>query len=148
MKTNSCPCGSGTAYQDCCQPLHQGQSASNPEALMRSRFCAFALGLEPYLLSSWHSETRPKVLNLDLNTQWKRLEILSSQSDLTRGEVHFKATYYELDGWHLLEETSQFYFENNHWFYHSGDYQPQSLSPSRNDSCPCGSQKKYKKCCL
>ena len=148
VKTDSCPCGSGTIYQDCCRPLHQGQPASSPETLMRSRFSAFALQISSYLLDSWHPETRPKLLELDPNTEWKRLEILSTKSDNSRGEVHFKATYYELDGWHLLEETSQFYLENNHWFYHSGDYQPQALTPNRNDSCPCGSQRKYKKCCL
>jgi SEC-C motif-containing protein len=145
---NNCPCGSNIHYSDCCQPLHQGQAASSPEALMRSRFSAFALQLKAYLLASWHPDTRPEQLDLDPNTQWKRLEILSARSKNNRGEVHFKATFCERDGWHLLEETSQFCFENNHWFYYTGDYQPQMLSPKRNDSCPCGSGKKYKKCCL
>jgi SEC-C motif-containing protein len=145
---NNCPCGSEKQYVDCCQPLHQGHSANSAEALMRSRFSAFALKLEPYLLASWHPDKRPKQLELDANTAWKRLEILAASNDDRQGEVHFKATYYEHDSWHLLEETSQFYFENNHWFYHSGNYQPQALNPNRNDSCPCGSGKKYKKCCL
>jgi len=145
---NDCPCGSGKDYLDCCQPLHKGQPASSAEALMRSRFSAFALQLESYLLASWHPETRPTQLALDASTQWKRLEIISANNDSQQGEVHFKATYYELGHWHLLEETSQFYFESGHWLYHSGNYQPQTLNPSRNDDCPCGSGKKYKKCCL
>jgi SEC-C motif-containing protein len=143
-----CPCGSTQTYGQCCQPLHSGHSADSAEALMRSRYCAFALYLTDYLIASWHSSTRPESLSLDRNTQWKRLEILSANNDNKKGQVHFKAYFIETDGWHLLEETSAFLFENDHWYYHSGNYQPQSLKPNRNDSCPCGSGKKYKKCCL
>ncbi|NRA24911.1 MAG: SEC-C domain-containing protein, partial [Oleispira sp.] len=134
-------------YCDCCQPLHKGQSACSAEALMRSRFSAFALQLNDYLLSSWHPATRPTQLDLAVDTQWKRLHIISANNDTQQGSVHFKAYYQEQDTWHLLEETSKFLFENGHWFYHSGNYQPQILKPSRNDTCPCGSNKKFKKCC-
>lgn len=145
---NNCPCGSGLVYNTCCQPLHEGAAADSPEALMRSRFSAFSLNLESYLIDSWHEETRPSRLDLDTATQWKRLEIISAGKEGNRGKVHFKATYFEHGSWHLLEESSVFIFTNNHWFYHSGDYQPQRLDPKRNDGCPCGSGQKYKKCCL
>jgi SEC-C motif-containing protein len=135
-------------YADCCEPLHKGQTAVSAEALMRSRFSAFALQLNDYLLSSWHSSTRPDQLELETSTHWKRLEIISASNNTQQGSVHFKAYYQEQEQWHLLEETSKFVFENNHWFYHSGDYQPQILKPNRNDKCPCGSGKKFKKCCL
>lgn len=148
MEITACPCGSEKTYSDCCLPIHNGLAASTAEALMRSRFSAFALNLSDYLLTSWHPDTRPDQLELNASTLWKRLEILSAKNDNEQGEVHFKATYHELNGWHLLEETSQFYFQNDHWFYHSGNYQPLTLNPSRNDNCPCGSGKKYKKCCL
>ncbi len=143
-----CPCGSSKCYSDCCQPLHKGQPAANAENLMRSRFSAFSLGLKDYLVTSWHISTRPEQLELDQTTQWKRLEIISANNDAEKGQVHFKAYYQEQDEWHLLEETSSFLFEQGHWFYHSGNYQPQILKPQRNDSCPCGSGKKFKKCCL
>jgi SEC-C motif-containing protein len=135
-------------YADCCEALHKGQTAVSAEALMRSRFSAFALQLNDYLLSSWHSSTRPDQLELETSTHWKRLEIISASNNTQQGSVHFKAYYQEQEQWHLLEETSKFVFENNHWFYHSGDYQPQILKPNRNDTCPCGSGKKFKKCCL
>lgn len=144
----TCPCGSSAIYSDCCEPLHQGQTAASAEALMRSRFSAFALQLDEYLLSSWHPETRPEQISLEPDTQWKRLEIRRASNDAQQGSVHFKAYYQEQNQWHLLEETSKFLFENNHWFYHSGNYQPQLLKPNRNDECPCGSGKKFKKCCL
>lgn len=148
MSDIQCPCGAQKLYSNCCQPLHQGQEASDAEALMRSRFSAFSLHLEDYLLSSWHPVTRPEEIQLDTETQWKRLEIINSTNDQQQGSVHFKAYYKEQGHWHLLEETSKFLFEKGHWYYHSGNYQPQTLKPNRNDLCPCGSGKKFKKCCL
>lgn len=143
-----CPCGSRGRYSDCCEPLHQGSPASSAEALMRSRFSAFALQLSDYVKKSWHPDTRPEQIILEPGTLWQRLEILSASNNSKHGNVHFKAYYQENNQWHLLEETSQFLFENGHWLYHSGDYQPQILKPSRNDECPCGSGRKFKKCCL
>ncbi|MFT6190406.1 MAG: SEC-C motif-containing protein [Oleispira sp.] len=158
LSIEPCPCGSNERYSDCCEPLHQGTPAASAEVLMRSRFSAFALQLSDYLKTSWHPDTRPEQLTLEQGTEWKRLEILSASNDKKQGTVHFKAYYLERNyleqkeleqkQWHLLEETSKFLYENDHWFYHSGDYQPQQLKPSRNDECPCGSGKKYKKCCL
>ncbi|CCK75214.1 conserved hypothetical protein [Oleispira antarctica RB-8] len=145
---NLCPCGSNSSYGICCEPLHQGVPASSAEALMRSRFSGFALQLNNYLRMSWHPNTRPEQLELEPGTYWRRLEILSASNDAQQGQVHFKAYYQEHQQWHLLEETSKFVFENDHWFYHSGNYQPQILKPNRNDECPCGSGKKFKKCCL
>ncbi len=146
--STNCPCGSTKLYSDCCQPLHDGQVAKDAEALMRSRFSAFSLLLPDYLLASWHPSTRPEQFELDQTTQWKRLEIISAGNGDQQGEVHFKAYYVEQGEWQLLEETSKFLFEQGHWLYHSGNYQPQTLKPLRNESCPCGSNKKFKKCCL
>lgn len=148
MPINKCPCGSDKAYSDCCELLHKGQAADSAEALMRSRFSAFALQLEDYLETSWHPDTRPNHIQLEPGTQWKRLEIISASNDSLQGYVHFKAYYQEKNAWHLLEETSKFLFENGHWLYHSGNYQPQTFQPTRNEPCPCGSGKKFKKCCL
>ena len=114
---------------------------------MRSRYSAFAMNLEQYLLSSWHPDTRPQSLQLEPNTQWKRLEILDADNGEQSASVHFKAWFIEHQQWQLLEETSLFFKIDQHWYYHSGDYQPQTLKPGRNDECPCGSNKKFKKCC-
>jgi SEC-C motif-containing protein len=142
-----CPCGSNVSYRRCCEPLHQGAQAASAEALMRSRFSGFALQLSDYLLTSWHPDTRPKQIELEANTHWRRLEIMSASNDTQFGKVHFRAYYQENQQWHLLEETSKFVFQNAHWFYHSGNYKPQVLKPNRNDQCLCGSGKKFKKCC-
>ncbi len=142
-----CPCGSSVSYSRCCRPLHQGAKAASAEALMRARFSGFALQLSDYLLTSWHTGTRPEHIELESDTHWRRLEIISASNDDQFGNVHFRAYYQESQRWHLLEETSKFVFENGHWFYHSGNYTPQALKPNRNDQCPCGSGKKFKKCC-
>ncbi|MCB9780013.1 MAG: zinc chelation protein SecC [Alphaproteobacteria bacterium] len=47
-----CPCRSGRRYRRCCQPLHQGRAAPSPEALMRSRFAAYALGDVAYIVAT------------------------------------------------------------------------------------------------
>ena len=61
-----CPCGrqerGRTAnYGDCCGRYlaSVGVPAPDAQTLMRSRYSAYALGLTPYLLSTWHPSTRP-----------------------------------------------------------------------------------------
>lgn len=143
----NCPCQSGDSYSLCCEPLHHGKPAETAEALMRSRYSAFAMHLDDYLLQSWHPETRPSSLNTSGDkTCWHRLEIISSGNNGIQGEVHFRAWYTENNEWHMLEEKSRFFCKDGHWLYHSGDYIPARLKPGRNDLCPCGSGKKVKKC--
>ena len=64
-----CPCGHPAAYAACCGRYHAGAlhlSAPTAEALMRSRYSAFVLGLNDYLLATWHASTRPeKLRNLE-----------------------------------------------------------------------------------
>lgn len=70
-----CPCGRGEPYSSCCAPLHAGEAAPSAERLMRSRYCAFALGLTGYLLDSWDPATRPAALELDPELTWRRLVV-------------------------------------------------------------------------
>ena len=69
-----CPCGSDLPYANCCQPWHGGQAAPTPEALMRSRYSAYVLGLLDYLLATWHPSTAPGDLELDA-VKWLGLEV-------------------------------------------------------------------------
>ena len=39
---SNCPCGSGLAYEACCGPIIAGAPAATAEALMRSRYSAYA----------------------------------------------------------------------------------------------------------
>jgi len=148
VEQQHCPCGSGEAYHACCQPFHQGSPAPTPEALMRSRYSAFVLGLADYLLETWHSSTRPQSLDPEQSPEWASLRILDTSTRGDAGIVHFRAVYRLGDGWGYLEETSNFTREDGRWYYVSGDTTEGQLKPGRNEPCPCGSGKKYKACCL
>lgn len=148
-----CYCGSGAGYAQCCEPLHKGAAAASPEALMRSRYSAFVLKDSAYVLKSWHLSTRPKELDLtadDLTPaeqHWCGLTVLSSAQEQHKGTVHFEALFKEQAGFFRLQEHSNFLFEQGHWLYVDGDCEVIPLRPKRNDLCPCGSAKKFKKCC-
>ncbi|MEU5907008.1 YchJ family protein [Micromonospora sp. NPDC047527] len=120
-----CPCGSGRAYADCCSPVHGGGAqAPTAEALMRSRFSAFALGDSGYLLRSWHSSTRPARLELDPGQRWTRLEIVETERggllDAT-GTVTFHAHYRAAGQPGTMIERSRFVREDGRWVYLDGD---------------------------
>jgi len=116
-----CPCGSGEPVAACCGRLHSGRTrAATAEQLMRSRFSAFALGEEAYLLSSWHPSTRPTRLRLDPAQEWTRLEIVTRTGGGpfdTEGTVEFRAHYAAGGRTGVLEENSSFVREEGAWLY-------------------------------
>jgi SEC-C motif-containing protein len=121
----ACPCGSGRAYDACCGPLHAGAAAPTAEALMRSRFSAFALGLADYLLASWHPSTRPAALELDADVVWRRLQIVDTVAggpDDADGVVEFRASYRDASGAGLLHECSRFARVDGRWAYLDGTH--------------------------
>lgn len=115
-----CPCGTGLQFGECCGPLLAGRAAA-PTAvqLMRSRYTAFAVGDEGYLLATWHPSTRPAALELDPAIAWRSLEVVSTArgGPLDRdGLVEFVARY-AVDGERgALRETSRFVREDR-WRY-------------------------------
>jgi len=117
-----CPCGSDLSYEHCCLALHQGQAATTPEALMRSRYVAYLLRLDDYLLSSWHPDTRPRSLDLQDSPKWVRLKIIKSTQEGDRGSVHFKAFYRSSRGMQTMEEESNFVRQQGHWLYLDGSH--------------------------
>lgn len=145
--SRSCPCGSDLPLAECCGRYHAGEPAPTPEALMRSRYSAFALDLTDYLLSSWHPDTRPASLAPDQTTRWVALEILESREEGDEGGVHFRATFREGRRWAVLEERSRFRREAGRWTYLDGDPAVTRFKPGRNAPCPCGSGRKFKGCC-
>lgn len=131
-----CPCGTGETYGSCCYRYH-GQyaetgdlTAPTPEALMRSRFTAFAVADTAYLLASWHPSTRPASLELDETLRWYRLDILGTSGSVfdSSGTVHFAAYYRSIPGAApdeqvkgVQEENSRFTKEGGSWFYLDGE---------------------------
>ena len=150
----TCPCGSGQAYIACCGPLHaRASTASSAEHLMRSRYSAYVLEDWDYLLYSWHSRTRPSWQSLQRggHPDWTGLEILavSMGTDSDEAFVEFRARYRDGDRLANLWETSRFLREDGQWRYLDGQLHPsaESAQPGRNDPCPCGSGRKFKRCC-
>jgi SEC-C motif-containing protein len=120
----ACPCGSGQSYAGCCGRLHDGEAAVTAEALMRSRYSAYVLGLEPYLLATWHASTRPVALNLadESGTKWLGLEVKRHQQpDEGHALVEFVARYRVAGRGHRLHEVSRFVREDGRWYYIDGD---------------------------
>ena len=117
-----CPCGSGRNYADCCGRWHAGAAAPDAEALMRSRYSAYALGLHDYLLATWHPDTRPASLD-DSPTRWLGLEVKRHERrDDAHAVVEFVARF-RVDGrGHRLHETSRFVREDGRWYYVDGDF--------------------------
>lgn len=151
----ACSCGLESPFSKCCEPLLLGmRHAITAEALMRSRYSAYVLKNEAYLLKTWHKSTRPTGIDLSgsENDTWLPLEIIACEAGQAKnieGVVEF-STGYRVNGKVTpLHEVSRFCKENGHWFYRDGILKETSCNEKvgRNDLCPCGSGKKYKKCC-
>ncbi|CBG88532.1 YchJ family protein [Citrobacter rodentium] len=149
--TQLCPCGSAVEYSLCCHRYVSGeQVAPDPSHLMRSRYCAFVMKDADYLIRTWHPACQAAAFRDDIvagfaSTEWLGLtlfEHIRSEDDKT-GYVSFVARYREHGKTGAIIERSRFIKENGEWYYIDGT-RPQF---GRNDACPCGSGKKFKKCC-
>lgn len=124
-KTTHCPCGSNKKYSGCCgRYLEAGEIAPTAEALMRSRYTAYTLARDDYLLATWHHSTRPPSLELAsaphrkwLGLEVKRHEQLASDQAL----VEFIARCKVNGRAHRLHEISRFVYQTEQWFYLDGD---------------------------
>jgi SEC-C motif domain protein len=152
-----CICCSGLAYAECCGLYHAGEKqAPTAEALMRSRFTAFARHNAAYILETWDPSKRPTKVDFPENAvEWKRLEILNKKkggNKDAKGIVEFKA-YYLLNGEeYVVNEISRFRKDQGRWYYLDGAVKSiakvgQQSNTGKNAPCPCGSGKKYKRCC-
>jgi SEC-C motif-containing protein len=122
----SCPCGRGPAYAACCGRWHAGPlhlQAPDAESLMRSRYSAFVLGLQAYLLATWHPSRRPASLEPDPpGLKWLGLEVRRhTAQDADHATVSFVARTRLHGRAQRLEETSRFVREGGRWYYLDGD---------------------------
>ncbi|MGV8897695.1 MAG: YchJ family protein [Burkholderiaceae bacterium] len=144
MKHPACPCGgngSGIAFATCCAPFISGaQIAPTAEALMRSRYVAYTLRDEAYLLATWHPSTRPAagLFDDDEGLTWLGLKVKSTLRLRKRQEaskdteecdagadadtVEFVARYKIGGRAHRLHEVSRFVREDGRWFYVDGSF--------------------------
>jgi len=159
---DACPCGSGQDYAGCCQPMISGeQKSQTAEALMRSRYTAYVKTAIDYIHDTTHESQRDKFNRKESEvwskkTEWQSLEILKSDGggveDQT-GMVEFIARYRKKGKLAQHHEVAEFKKEDGSWYFfdgHAPEYEQvvrDGGKIGRNAPCPCGSGKKYKKCC-
>jgi SEC-C motif-containing protein len=155
--TKTCLCGSSLNYAECCGSFHSGEHAPpTAEALMRSRFTAYAMRNVDYLQSSWDKSKRPAVIDFSKETaEWQKLQIINikkgGQQD-SKGIVEFKAFYSQDGGDYFLHEISRFVKTGQRWLYLDGVIKAAGKVVTetiggKNALCACGSGKKFKRCC-
>ncbi len=157
---STCVCGSGLAFALCCEPILNGKPAPTAEALMRSRYAAYALGkldhvertATPEALEGFNRQDSERVVD---ESKWLGLEILRTvdggEGDQT-GQVEFVFRYSLRGQTYAQHELSTFCRKDGAWLYSSSEINPKSppvrvTKEGRNDPCACGSGKKHKKCC-
>jgi len=158
-----CPCGSAEAYSKCCEPLILGQQqAQTAEALMRARYTAHVKTAVDYIYETTHPKKRDSVDRQSVEawskkSEWLGLEIIETEAggpEDSKGTVEFVARYREKGKKVEHREIAEFQKSNDQWYFLDG--RPPKVTQTirtepkigRNDPCPCGSGKKYKKCCL
>ena len=157
-----CPCGTGRAYSECCEPYITGKAqAPTAEALMRSRYSAYVEHAIDYIINTCVRKGKDDIdyqstKDWSEKSTWLGLNIISCEKGSaadTEGTVEFQASY-ESDGLKdLHHERAQFKKgSGGEWLYDEGHVIPKTIiraapKTGRNDPCPCGSGKKYKHCC-
>ncbi len=166
MTQSICPCRKTSdqklAYAACCQPFIEGKApAPTAEALMRSRYSAFAVGAIPYLAQTVAPESRHD-MDMDSLERWSKesewlgLDIVETEGGqpgdglgIVEFNAHFKREGTEES--HLERSSFRFDQKDKCWYFVDGG-KPKGKTVvntqkvGRNDPCPCGSGKKFKKC--
>lgn len=160
--SNPCPCTSGESYENCCEPFITGKSwAPTAEKLMRSRYTAYTLGDIDYIQKTYLDEEDDfdyeGTEDWATSSFWEGITIketeLGGEND-DEGTVDFIAYYTDRNGKSCYhQEKSLFVKQDGKWMFKEGIFD--ELAPikrdkpkvGRNEPCPCGSGKKFKKCC-
>jgi SEC-C motif-containing protein len=157
-----CICCSGRAFTACCGPILEGErEAQSAEELMRARYSAYARGDVGFIVATLDPDVRKEhdpeaIRRWSTRSQWQGLEILDvvdGQPGDHGGSVEFIARYRDDKGEDIVHhERSEFHNHGGHWYFvdgrpvGAGTVRREGPKIGRNDPCPCGSGKKYKKC--
>ena len=162
-ETQECHCQSGKPFAECCEPYIKGvNSPPTAEALMRSRYSAYVIEDIPYLANTLHPKEREDfdeagAAKWAKEANWQGLEIVRTDkggADDSKGEVEFKVSYKRHGSPCVHHELAEFRKSEGVWYFFDGkmisDGPVKREGPKigRNEPCPCGSGKKYKRCCM
>lgn len=159
---NLCPCGSNKQFNECCELyLSKKQNAPTAEATMRARYSAFVVGDIDYIKSTFNPSELDQFVEEDVKrwsseSTWDGLVVknieLGQESD-NNGVVEFIAKYSVGGVQQEHHEVAQFEKIDGLWYFMDGKVVGSAVKRTapkvgRNEPCPCGSGKKYKKCCM
>jgi SEC-C motif domain protein len=161
--SDNCPCGSKLSFEECCEPfLSRAVKPSTATQLMRARYTAYAMGTVEYLYETSGPKVR-KEFDADSSRKWAEsakwngidiVEEIEGTACDERGSVEFIAHYTVNETDFNHHERAEFRKINGDWFFIDGKIfgpEPERREDpkvGRNDPCPCGSGKKFKKCCI
>ena len=167
MTQEICPCRASAQekrdFAACCGPyLAHEKLPPTAEELMRSRYSAFATADIDYLYETLSADQRTDFNRVATTewaqkSQWLGLDILETEKGLENdatGTVTFTA-HFSRDGKTLTHKEKSLFSrdpKDGRWQFADelsikGEPVVRGPQPGRNDPCPCGSGKKYKKCC-
>jgi SEC-C motif-containing protein len=112
-------------FENCCQLYIDGtKKTPTAEALMRSRYSAYAIGNADYLVATTHSSTRKKhkksdILEWSKSNNWKRLKIINSTETIVKFSAYYIDNHLKAQ---IHTEESTFIYEEENWFYVDGVY--------------------------
>lgn len=146
-----CPCPSGLPYEACCAPLHRGERhAADAEALMRSRYAAYALRQIDYLIATTvpaqqHLLNRAAIDAWSRDSEWLGLTVIQHKPKAGKrhAQVEFEARFLENGETRSHHELSAFVQIDRRWYF----IDPTVPLPGMKTPCFCGSGKKFKQCC-
>jgi SEC-C motif-containing protein len=157
-----CPCGSTRSYADCCRPvIAGGRRAETAEQLMRSRYSAYVTKELAWLKTSLHPDHRADYDEASSRAwaeraEWHGIKIVGTEKGGPgdrEGTVEFVVSFTESGVRQEHRERSSFSKVGDAWYFTTGKVLPPrpvtrtGPKAGRNDPCPCGSGKKFKKCC-
>lgn len=151
----NCPCGTNKPYLACCGLYISGtQNAPTPETLMRSRYTAYTEGNIDYIEKTMRGAAlegfdKKSAQDWALQMKWLGLNVITATQDGASGTVEFMASYSHNNQQVNMHERSSFQCDQGLWYYTDGVSLENHArnKVGRNELCPCGSHKKFKKCC-
>ena len=125
-----CPCGSGNPFEACCGPIIAGAPAPTAEALMRSRYTAYATGAIDHVVATHDPGTRDEVDREAIEkwsreSEWVGLEIVARERGEAADEdgvVEFIARWRTRGGLLSHHERSRFRKAEGRWVYVDGAF--------------------------
>ncbi|MBN2802570.1 MAG: YchJ family protein [Deltaproteobacteria bacterium] len=160
--SKACPCQSGKNYEECCGPfIEKKEFPKTAEELMRSRYTAFTLADIDYINETRHPQSEndfdeKATLKWAKESKWLGFELVNKSNGGENdegGKIEFIAKY-TVDGKKQdHHEVALFQKYEGRWYFMDGDFVKnptfvrETPKVGRNEPCPCGSGKKYKKCC-